>query len=172
MNTRSIEIFETQDLAQARAELCAGVSAADDQHSGFGHDRCRRLSGGREGGELHHQRGVAPHEVGLHVLRGADDVDAVEALQQLFPQDPQLHLGEPVAHAAVDPEPERHVVAGVRPIDLEGVRRMYASFPFELEGVQGSEAAWGRMEEVIRSEGEGGRVKGNWPVSIVMATRR
>ena len=61
----------------------------------------------------------AVHEVRQGPLRLAHHLDAREALQDLLPQDPQLQLGQPVAHAAVDAEAERQVLARPGAVDDE-----------------------------------------------------
>src|SRR5687767_7238216 len=72
--------------------------------------------------DLHHHARVALHEAVRESLGLLEYLDAVEALHDLFPQDAKLQIGEAVAHAAMDPEPERHVLAGVLALDVEGVR--------------------------------------------------
>ena len=75
-------------------------------------------------GEAHHHLADTPHEVGLHVLGFADDLDVLEAGEQLFPEDPQLHFGQSVAHAPVYAEPEGDVVADVGPVDDEVIGQL------------------------------------------------
>src|SRR5512135_2216736 len=72
--------------------------------------------------DAHRQLGIAEHEVGRHAFRLADDVDARETLHDLLPQDAQLHLRDAVAHAAVDAETERDVMARTLAVDDELVR--------------------------------------------------
>ena len=67
---------------------------------------------------------IALHERRVGALRLADDFDEAEPLHDFFPDDPQLHFGQPVAHAAMDAETERQVVARLRPIDDELVRSL------------------------------------------------
>jgi hypothetical protein len=47
----------------------------------------------------------------LTKLENTRHLDHREALEDLFPDDPQLHLGQAVADAAVDAEAERQVLA-------------------------------------------------------------
>ena len=49
-------------------------------------------------------------------------LDLGEALQDLFPDDAQLQLGQAVADAAVDAEAEREVLARPLAVDDVGVR--------------------------------------------------
>src|SRR6185437_12679161 len=64
----------------------------------------------------HVQPGKAAREAVGRAL-GRYDVDLAEPLHDLLPEDLQLQLGEAIADAAVDAEPERHVVAHVRAVD-------------------------------------------------------
>src|SRR5580698_6761775 len=59
----------------------------------------------------HRQLLVAFDEAGRDADRLADDPDLREALEYLFPDHPQLQLGQAVADAAVDAEAERDVLA-------------------------------------------------------------
>src|SRR5262249_39005353 len=65
---------------------------------------------------------VAADEAGIDALRLANDLDAVEPLQHLFPDDAQLQLGKPHADAAVDAETERQMGARPGAVDDELVR--------------------------------------------------
>ena len=58
-----------------------------------------RLLAGRVGGDSH-------HEFRLRALGLAHHVDAREAFHDFFPQDLQLHLGDMIAHAAMDAKAE------------------------------------------------------------------
>ena len=60
----------------------------------------------------HRQRGITFNEAGYDPLWLSDHFDALEALQNLLPQDAQLHLGQAVAHAAMNAKTEGDVVAG------------------------------------------------------------
>ena len=51
----------------------------------------------------------------------AHDFDAVESLQDFFPQDPELQLGEPAAHTEVDAVSERQVPLGVGSRQVDGL---------------------------------------------------
>src|SRR5947209_13741547 len=89
----------------------------------------RRTAAGKSAGErerlgrdAHRQFFVAPDEARINALRLADHLDAIEALQNLFPDDFQLQIGEPHAETAVDTEAERHMDARLRAIDNEIVR--------------------------------------------------
>src|SRR6185437_14535522 len=52
-------------------------------------------------------------------FRFADHIDAREALEDLFPQDAQLHLGDAIAHAAMNAEAKRNMMAGPVAVDAE-----------------------------------------------------
>jgi hypothetical protein len=54
---------------------------------------------------------IALDEVRAQPARRLHHLDAFEALQDLLPHHLQLHLGQPVADAAVDAEAEGHVLA-------------------------------------------------------------
>ena len=69
----------------------------------------------------HGQTRITLDEVRAHARRFADHFDFVEAFHDLFPDHAQLHLREAVAHAAVNAEAERQVMARLRPIDDERV---------------------------------------------------
>jgi Rrf2 family transcriptional regulator, nitric oxide-sensitive transcriptional repressor len=71
------------------------------------------------GVQTHGQIGDAADEVVGQPLRFARRLHPVEALLDLLPQHAQLHLGQPVAHAAMDAVAERHVLSGVGPVDDE-----------------------------------------------------
>jgi hypothetical protein len=62
---------------------------------------------------------VAPHERRAHAGGFVQHLDHREALEDLFPQDLQLHLGQAVAHAAVDAEAEAQVLARAGAVDDE-----------------------------------------------------
>src|SRR3954470_2682269 len=70
----------------------------------------------------HRQRLISLDEARIDPLGLADHLDAVEALQHLFPDDLELELGKPHADAAVDAEAEGEVGARPRAIDDELVR--------------------------------------------------
>ena len=54
--------------------------------------------------------------------------------------------------------------------DLQGIKEVFESYPFEpMEAVR--EEIYGEMEEILEGL-EGGKVGGRWPVSIIMATRK
>src|ERR1700694_4481136 len=63
----------------------------------------------------------AAHKAGIHPLRLADHLDAVEPLQYLLPYALQLQSGEPHAEAAVDAESKRQMGAGPGAVDDEVV---------------------------------------------------
>src|SRR5262245_45291311 len=65
---------------------------------------------------------IALDEAGVDALRLLDELDAVEALQDLLPDDLQLQLGEAEAYAAVDAEAEREMRARTLAVDDEIVR--------------------------------------------------
>ncbi len=67
------------------------------------------------------QRADAADEVGVEPHRRSDDLDAEVALQHLLPQDPDLHLGQSVANAAMDAGAEGEMLARLRPPDDEAV---------------------------------------------------
>ena len=71
--------------------------------------------------ESDHHLGVATDEVGLEIVRLPQHLDVVEPRQQLLPQDAELHLRQPAAHAAVHADAEREMVTGVVPADDEVV---------------------------------------------------
>ena len=75
-----------------------------------------------QAGNAHRQVGDAMHEGRVDALRLAHHLDRREALQDLFPDDLQLHLGQAVADAAVDAEAEGQVLARPLAVDDEGVR--------------------------------------------------
>ena len=54
----------------------------------------------------HRQLRETVHEGGQAALRLANHLHHAEALEDLLPHHTQLHLGETVAHAAMDPESE------------------------------------------------------------------
>ena len=66
---------------------------------------------------------IAAIEVATYAgaLRLANHLDHRKPLEDLFPDDGQLHLGHAVADAAVDAEAERHVLAGPLAVDDEFV---------------------------------------------------
>ena len=82
---------------------------------------------GALGGQADHHLAVAADEVRLDALGLGQDLDVVEAGEQLLPEDPQLELGEPAAHAAVGADAEGEVVAGVAPVDDEAVGLLEAA---------------------------------------------
>src|SRR5215203_3519011 len=59
----------------------------------------------------HGQALVALHEHRMGANRFAGQADLREALQDLFPDDAQLQLGQAIADAAMDAEAEREMVA-------------------------------------------------------------
>src|SRR5581483_8622164 len=59
-----------------------------------------------------------------HPLGLVDHLYSVEALEDLFPDDLQLQLGQPHADAAVDAEAERQMRARPRTIDDELIRSL------------------------------------------------
>src|SRR3954471_13488796 len=65
------------------------------------------------------QRLISLDEARIDPLRRADHLDAVEALQHLFPDDLELELGKTHADAAVDTETEGEMRPRPRPIDDE-----------------------------------------------------
>src|SRR5215831_2028221 len=60
---------------------------------------------------------VALHEARVGAFRLLQQLDVGEPLQDFFPDHPELQLGQPIADAAVDAEPERQVLTGPRPVD-------------------------------------------------------
>src|SRR5579871_527419 len=66
----------------------------------------------------HWQPRVAANETGVQALRRAGHLDDGKARQDLFPDDPQLQLGQPVADAAMDAEAERHVTSRAPSLDV------------------------------------------------------
>src|SRR5215831_11345456 len=68
---------------------------------------------------LHALEAMHERRVGAH--RFADELDPREALQDLFPDDRQLHLRDAVADAAMHAETEGHVMPWPFAVDLEGV---------------------------------------------------
>src|SRR5450432_3590248 len=54
----------------------------------------------------HRHAAVGPQEAGGEPNRFSHQLDGREALDDLFPDDAQLHLGHPHPDAAVDPEAE------------------------------------------------------------------
>src|SRR5260221_7017374 len=65
----------------------------------------------------HRHRLITLHEAGIDALGLARQFDLREALQDLLPDHPQLHLGQAVADAAVDAEAEGEVLAGPGAVD-------------------------------------------------------
>src|SRR6185437_8344718 len=63
--------------------------------------------------------GDAEYKIGHQPFRFADHIDAREALEDLFPQDAQLHLGDAIAHAAMNAEAKRNMMAGPVAVDAE-----------------------------------------------------
>src|SRR3984957_2271349 len=76
-------------------------------------------SGPRGNDHLHALEAVHEGRVAAHRL--ANHLDHREALQDLFPDDGELHLGHAIADAAVDAEAERHVLARTLAVDDVGV---------------------------------------------------
>src|SRR5947209_4607749 len=68
-------------------------------------------------GDHHRHMEVALDEAGKGSLRLGHDLDLVPALEDLLPDDLELHLGEAIADAAVDAEAEGEVLAGAFAID-------------------------------------------------------
>ena len=66
------------------------------------------------------QIGIARHKVGAYARRLSHHLDPVKPREDLFPEDTQLHLGDAVAHAAMDTKPERNMMAGALTVDAEG----------------------------------------------------
>jgi hypothetical protein len=71
---------------------------------------------------------LKPHEGRAHARRRAHHFDGLEALENFFPQDLQLHLRQAVAHAAVDAEAEGQMLARSRAVDDEVVRAFDRGF--------------------------------------------
>ena len=71
---------------------------------------------------LHRQLGIPAHRRRTHPGRLPHDLDHREARQDLLPQNLELHLGQAVAHAAVDAETKRQVLARARAVDDEFIR--------------------------------------------------
>src|SRR5665213_80834 len=78
-----------------------------------------RRSGPRRNDDAHALVAVDEGREAAHRL--FHQFDPREALQDFFPDDGQLHLRDAIADAAVDAEPERHVLARPLPVDDEGV---------------------------------------------------
>src|SRR3954453_15785243 len=70
----------------------------------------------------HRQRLIPLDEARIDPLGLADHLDAVEALQHLFPDDLELELGEAHADAAGDAEAEGGAAARPRAVNDELVR--------------------------------------------------
>src|SRR3954454_19647913 len=68
-------------------------------------------------GNADRQGFVALDEAGIYPLRLADHLNIVEALEDFFPDNLQLQLGQPDPDAAVDAEAERDM--GARPNTVE-----------------------------------------------------
>ena len=62
------------------------------------------------------------HEARIEPLLRTHDFHHPEARQDFLPENSELHLGQAIAHAAVDAEAEGQVVARIRAIDAERVR--------------------------------------------------
>src|SRR5690606_9158923 len=73
------------------------------------------------GGDEHLHLLVAFHEERVGALGLLEQPNLREALENLFPDDRQLQLRQAIAHAAVDAEAERQVLARAGPVDDVGV---------------------------------------------------
>src|SRR4051794_16758218 len=71
------------------------------------------------GRDPHRQCADAIDEVRIEALGLLQDLDALEAGQQLLPENTELQLCQPVADAAVDAEAEGQVLMRPRPVDDE-----------------------------------------------------
>src|SRR5438477_9785590 len=82
-----------------------------------------RMEPAASGRDPHRQRRITVHEVRQHALGLADhlDLEIEVALQNFFPHDLELQLGQPVADAAMNAKAERNVLARVLAIDDEVV---------------------------------------------------
>src|SRR5882757_7522464 len=81
--------------------------------------RCRPRRRKSLGADDHRQRTDAADEVGVEPHRWTGDLKHEVALQDLLPQDFELHLGQPVADAAMDAGAERQMLARLGPADPE-----------------------------------------------------
>src|ERR1700694_1103296 len=70
-------------------------------------------------GDADRQGLIALHKTRIHPLGLGDHLNIVEALEDFFPDDLQLQLGQPQADAAVNTEAERDMGARPRPVDDE-----------------------------------------------------
>jgi hypothetical protein len=61
-------------------------------------------------------------KVGFGTHRLTRQFDDRVSLQDFFPEDPQLKLGQPVAHAVVDAKPKGKMMFGARSVNDELVR--------------------------------------------------
>ena len=57
--------------------------------------------------------GIASDKVRMYALLRPNHLDMAEAIHNLLPQDAQLHLGQAIAHAAMNPKPKGNVMTGV-----------------------------------------------------------
>src|SRR5262247_1301759 len=73
-------------------------------------------------GDSHWQRLDPAQEVRVGTLRRAHHLDGEIALEDLVPQHLELHLGQPVAHAAVDAGAEREMMPRPGTVDHEAFR--------------------------------------------------
>src|SRR5690606_25614552 len=73
------------------------------------------------GRDPNRQRRESVYEGRPDPLRRSDDFDDGEAGEDLFPEDAQLHLRQPVADAPMDPEAEGQMLPGARSIDDEAI---------------------------------------------------
>src|SRR3954453_15979432 len=96
----------------------------------FGSDRCldvhRRSipissSEARSAGDPDRQGLIAFHKARIYPLRFLDHLNIAEALQDFFPDNLQLQLGQPQSYATMNTEPKGDMGARARPIDDEVV---------------------------------------------------
>jgi len=67
-----------------------------------------------------HRQGADPaDEIRIEPLRGTDNFETKIPLQNLFPENPQLSLGKPIADAAMNAGVERQVLLRLGPINDE-----------------------------------------------------
>ena len=84
---------------------------------------------------IHQMRGASAHEIRRNALRFANDFDSSAPPQNFFPKYSELHLGQPVAYAAMNPETEGEelFVSEVMRRQVDATRDQISHFLAEME---------------------------------------
>src|SRR5512146_2304163 len=75
----------------------------------------------RSGSDGYREGTDAADEVRIKPYWRSGDFDLEIAVQDLFPKDAQLHLGQPIADAAMDSGAKRKMLAHLGALDIEGL---------------------------------------------------